>query len=74
MKRYALAMIAALALGGCSMGQDLSSGGAAVDDFPSSSSTPASSRRSNPPAGPEIKATAGGFAPSSTRSTGGWAT
>ena len=62
MKRYALAMAASLALAGCSMSQDLSSGGTAVDEF---------HRQFNgghfaaidAAAGSEIKATAGGFAP-----------
>ncbi|QDZ07127.1 hypothetical protein FPZ24_06215 [Sphingomonas panacisoli] len=62
MKRYALSMLAAAALGGCSMGQDLSSGGAAVDAFHSQMNAGQFAAIAAG-AGPEIQATAGGFAP-----------
>ncbi|MDB5678704.1 hypothetical protein [Sphingomonas bacterium] len=55
-------MLAALALGGCSMGQDLTSGGAAVDDFHRRMDA-GQFAEIDAAAGPEIKATPGGFAP-----------
>jgi len=59
--RDAFAMIMALALAGCSMGQDLSSGGTAVDDFHRKLDSGQSAAIESA-AGPEIKAMAGGFA------------
>jgi hypothetical protein len=54
-------MIAALALGGCSMGQDLSSGGTAVEDFHRKLDG-GQSAAIEAGADSEIKAMAGGFA------------
>src|SRR3982750_1048665 len=61
MKRYALTMVAALALSGCSMGKDLSSGGTAVDDFHRKLDA-GQFAAVEAAAGPEIKAMNGGFA------------
>ena len=55
-------MLTVLALGGCSMGQDLTSGGAAVDDFHRRMDA-GQFAAIDDAAGPEIKATPGGFAP-----------
>ncbi|MBN8815193.1 MAG: hypothetical protein J0J06_07075 [Sphingomonas sp.] len=62
MKRYAFAAVAALALGGCSMGEDLSSGGTAVDVFHRQYDG-AQFAAIDAAAGAEIKATPGGLAP-----------
>ncbi len=62
MKRYALSMVAALALAGCSMGQDLSTGGAAVDAFHNQLDA-GQFDAITAAAGPEIQAVPGGFAP-----------
>lgn len=62
MKRLAIGVIAALALAGCSMGQDISAGGAAVDRFHSQLNA-GQFEAIDAAAGPEIKAAPGGFAP-----------
>lgn len=62
MKRYVLSMIAALALAGCSMGQDIASGGAAVDAFHKQYDA-AQFAAIDAGAGAEIKAAPGGLAP-----------
>lgn len=62
MKRYALGVLAALALAGCSMGQDLTSGGAAVDAFHKQMDA-GQFAAIDAAAGAEIKASPGGLAP-----------
>lgn len=62
MKRYALSMLAAVALAGCSMGQDLASGGAAVDAFHRQMDA-GQFAAIDAAAGAEIKASPGGLAP-----------
>ena len=59
--RYISAIAAVLVLGGCSMGQDLSSGGAAVDAFHRQLDAGQFAAIESA-SGPEIKATAGSFA------------
>lgn len=61
MTRHTLVIAAALALGGCSMGQDLTAGGKAVDDFHRQLDA-GETAAIEAAAGPEIKAMAGGFA------------
>lgn len=61
MTRHALVIAAALALGGCSMGQGLATGGKAVDDFHRQLDA-GQSAAIEAATGPEIKAMAGGFA------------
>lgn len=62
MKRLMTMAVTALALGGCSMGQDITAGSAAVDQFHKQMDA-GRFEAIDAAAGPEIKATPGGFAP-----------